>query len=149
LAYPTYYRALFPDLRNKLTAAATAAKPRTVRTKVSGGLEVAARTYESGPPGAATREMEHIMNTTHNTKTKLLAKAVGVAAAAVATPALLLTGAGTAHACALPYIALPYTDGSSNKFFCPGPEASFEHGQYDRGFLDSRYGLVPDPGGSS
>ena len=38
------------------------------------------------------------MNTTYNTKTKRLATAVGVAAPAVATPALLFTGAGTAQA---------------------------------------------------
>jgi hypothetical protein len=38
------------------------------------------------------------MNTTHNTKTKRLIAAWGVAAAAAVAPALLFAGAGTAHA---------------------------------------------------
>ena len=38
------------------------------------------------------------MNTTHNTKTKRLIAALGVAAAAAVAPALLFAGAGTAHA---------------------------------------------------
>ena len=38
------------------------------------------------------------MNTTHNTKTNRLIAALGVAAAAAVTPALLFAGAGTAHA---------------------------------------------------
>ncbi|MDT5018248.1 MAG: hypothetical protein QOD39_4408 [Mycobacterium sp.] len=38
------------------------------------------------------------MNTTHNTKTKRLIAALGAAAAGALTPALLLAGAGTAHA---------------------------------------------------
>jgi hypothetical protein len=38
------------------------------------------------------------MNTTHNIKTKRLIAALGVAAAAAVTPALLFTGAGTAQA---------------------------------------------------
>jgi hypothetical protein len=38
------------------------------------------------------------MNATHNTKTKRLIAALGVAAAAAVTPALLFLGAGTAHA---------------------------------------------------
>jgi hypothetical protein len=87
--------------------------------------------------------MEHIMNTTHNTKTKLLAAAVGVAAA-VATPALLFAGAGTAHACALPYIG----GHNNNSLLCPRPEASLEQGPYDLGVLDS-HGLMPNPMGSS
>jgi hypothetical protein len=69
-----------------------------VHEKVSPGLGVAAHTSENGPSGAATRERKHIINTTHNTKTKLLATAVGLAAAAVATPALLFAGGGTAQA---------------------------------------------------
>ncbi|MBV9091527.1 MAG: hypothetical protein JO044_16755 [Mycobacteriaceae bacterium] len=42
------------------------------------------------------------MDTTHNTSMKRLASAVGIAAAAVATPAVLLAGAGTAQADASP-----------------------------------------------
>jgi hypothetical protein len=38
------------------------------------------------------------MKTTHNTKTKRIIAAWGVAAAAAAAPALLFAGAGTAHA---------------------------------------------------
>ena len=38
------------------------------------------------------------MNTTHNLKTKRLIAALGAAAAAAVTPALLFLGAGTAHA---------------------------------------------------
>jgi hypothetical protein len=38
------------------------------------------------------------MHTTDNTKTKRLIAALGVAAAAAVTPALLFAGAGTAHA---------------------------------------------------
>jgi hypothetical protein len=38
------------------------------------------------------------MNTTHNTMTKRLIAALGVAAAAAVAPALLFAGAGTAHA---------------------------------------------------
>jgi hypothetical protein len=38
------------------------------------------------------------MNTTHNTKTKRLIAALGVAAAAAVTPAVLCAGAGTAQA---------------------------------------------------
>jgi hypothetical protein len=38
------------------------------------------------------------MNTSHNSKTKRLVAAVAVTAAAVGTPALLFTGAGTAQA---------------------------------------------------
>jgi hypothetical protein len=38
------------------------------------------------------------MNTTHNTKTKRLIAALAIAAAAAVTPALLIAGAGTAHA---------------------------------------------------
>jgi len=37
------------------------------------------------------------MNTTHNTKTKRLIAALGVAAAAAVAPALLFAVAGTAH----------------------------------------------------
>jgi hypothetical protein len=43
-------------------------------------------------PGRDKQKRKHIMNTTHNTKTRLLR----LAATAVATPALLFTGAGTA-----------------------------------------------------
>ncbi|MBV9091528.1 MAG: hypothetical protein JO044_16760 [Mycobacteriaceae bacterium] len=50
----------------------------------------------------ATRERNTSMNTTHNTSKKRLASAVGIAAAAVATPAALLAGAGTAQADAIP-----------------------------------------------
>jgi hypothetical protein len=38
------------------------------------------------------------MNTTHHTKTNRLVAALGIAAAAVVTPALLVAGVGTAHA---------------------------------------------------
>lgn len=38
------------------------------------------------------------MSTTHNTKTKQLIAALGVAAAAAVAPALVFAGAGTAHA---------------------------------------------------
>jgi hypothetical protein len=38
------------------------------------------------------------MNATHNTKTKRLMAALGVAAAAAVAPALLFAGVGTAHA---------------------------------------------------
>ncbi len=48
------------------------------------------------------------MNTTHSTKTKRLVAALGVAAAAMA-PALLFTGAGTAHADDPCYGSLQYS----------------------------------------
>jgi hypothetical protein len=55
-------------------------------------------TCEIGPPsGAATREMEHIVNTVHNRK-KLITSALGSAVAGAAVPAVLFLGSGTAAA---------------------------------------------------
>jgi hypothetical protein len=85
------------------------------------------------------------MNTTHNTRTKLLAKAVGVAAAAVATSALLFAGAGTAQADECPYDA-GYLDGKTGGigqcFQDPSQQA-----QYDAGFADAQAGRQPNPMG--
>jgi hypothetical protein len=51
----------------------------------------------SGPTGAATTDKENIMNTKPNRK-KLVTSALGAAAAAVAVPAVLFAGTGTAEA---------------------------------------------------
>jgi hypothetical protein len=53
---------------------------------------------QRGRPGRRTRRGHTIMNTTQNTTTKRVVAALGVAAAAAVTPALLFAGAGTAHA---------------------------------------------------
>jgi hypothetical protein len=73
------------------------------------------------------------MSTTHNIKTKLLATAVGVAAAAVA-PALLFAGAGTAQANGLS----PFTTDAS--------DCNWDNGM--SGFLQCKYFPPANPANS-
>jgi hypothetical protein len=83
------------------------------------------------------------MNTTHNTKVKLLATALGVMAAALVAPTLLFAGAGTAQADECPY-DIGYEAGKSGGigqcFENPSQQA-----QYDAGFADAQAGRQPDP----
>jgi hypothetical protein len=55
-----------------------------------------AQSQRRQPDQGTTSERKHIMNTTHNAKTKLLTKAVGVAAAAGLSGGLALAGLGLA-----------------------------------------------------
>jgi hypothetical protein len=84
------------------------------------------------------------MNTTHNTKTKLFATAMGVAAAALMAPALLFAGAGTAQADLYDCYNQGYLDG----IFGVPPQcfANFDtaqQGLYDLGVADAQGGLLP------
>lgn len=67
---------------------------------------MAAPTHENGPSGAVTTEREYIMSTTTNRKKSVIA-ALGAAVAAVAAPAALFLGAGTAQA---ETSVVPFTD---------------------------------------
>jgi len=88
------------------------------------------------------------MITTHHTKTKRLKAALGVAAAAAVAPAVLLAGAGTAHACDIYSPESPYTIGYQGPVDSP---CYFDYPsdqiKYDQGVLDSQFGLSPHPYG--
>jgi hypothetical protein len=77
------------------------------------------------PVRAATREKGNtVMNITHDTKIKRLIAALGVAAAAAVTPALLFAGAGTAHADDPCYGDLAYSYYCSPGISSQAPEPS-------------------------
>ena len=118
---------------------------QSIHEKVFRLRPVAAHTGERTHRGRDQRKESNIMNSTPTTR-KLLA-GVGVAAAAVVTPALLFVGAATAHA----------DDGPS----CPAYNQGYHDGSwlgvgkclvdtaqqpaYDKGFGDARAGLPSMP----
>jgi hypothetical protein len=87
-----------------------------------------------------------IMNTTYNTKTMRLIAALGVAAAAVVTPALLFASAGTAQAdqvCRAAYDQ-GYLDGSFGGIGRCYQDQS-QQNEYDAGLGDAQAGRQPNP----
>src|SRR5690242_6124619 len=83
---------------------------------------------QRGRPGRCTRREGHTM-TTHNFKAKGLVAALGVAAAAAVTPAVLFAGAGTAQAddcygeLSYSYYCSPASSASDPSALYPAPEA--------------------------